>query len=154
MPTSDNVLLHLLRRSLAFLYDALLLIALYFIVTAVLLVFTDGRSIQHPLFYIGLWLLGGVFFTSFWRHGGQTLGMRAWQLRLVDDTERDADGRPSSRAIDRTRLWQRYLIGTSLFGIGFAWALFDPRSRTAADRLTRTLVTRDADWLRNVVAPG
>jgi len=152
MTTSDNVLLLLLRRSFAFLYDALLLIALYFIVTALLLAFNDGNSIQHPAFYVLLWLLGGVFFTSFWRRGGQTLGMRAWQIRLADDIEEVEMTRAAP--VDWSRLWQRYLIGTLLFGIGYAWALVDKRSRTVSDRLTRTVVIRDAAWMKDAVKPG
>jgi len=152
MATSTNVFLFLLRRSFAFLYDALLLIALFFIVTALLLLLTGGDSIQHPLFYVMLWGIGGVFFTSFWRRGGQTLGMRAWQIRLTNDTEHGAV--IDNQAIEWPRLWQRYLTGTLLFGVGFVWAIIDARGRTASDRLTRTVVIRDAAWLKNAVEPG
>lgn len=147
MQTSDTPSMQplsvVLRRSLAFLYDSLLLIAVFFVVTALLLVFTNGEHIQHPLFYVLLWLIAGVFFTAFWNRGGRTLGMTAWHLRLVNDGD-DGTRVPPSRA----QLWKRFAAGSVLFGIGLLWAFVDARGRSASDRLSQTVIIKDSGYLK------
>lgn len=61
-----------------------------------------------------------LFFGWFWTHGGQTLGMRAWRLRLLSD-----NGQPVS--------WRQVVIRVSValvsmlaLGLGYLWALFHP----------------------------
>ena len=86
----------LFRRLAALLYDALLLTALLFIVTLAMLPFSGGeailtstRGILGHLYHV---LLLGVAFAYFgicWTRGGQTLGMKAWRIRL-----QTIDGRP------------------------------------------------------------
>lgn len=75
------------RRLFAMLYDALLLLAILFIASAIPLIFTGGEAIEgHNLLLTGYFLLICFgFFGGFWTHGGQTLGMRAWRLQLVRD---------------------------------------------------------------------
>ncbi len=73
-----------LRRLAAMIYDGLLLVAVLFVATALLLPLTHGKAIDsgNPLFNTYLLFVTFVFFAWFWTHGGQTLGMRAWRLRL------------------------------------------------------------------------
>lgn len=75
------------RRLFAACYDALLLLALWMMVVLLDVIVRDAAGLpQHSaalralLFGIGL-----LFFGWFWLHGGQTLGMRAWRLRLQTD---------------------------------------------------------------------
>ncbi len=74
----------LFRRLAAMIYDGLLLIAVLFVATGVATAVTRGESITagNPLFTTYLFLVCFVFFSWFWTHGGQTLGMRAWKIRL------------------------------------------------------------------------
>ena len=69
----------------ALLYDGIILIALCFFFTALCLVCRSGRSIppaslwyQLALFFLAF----GYYFISHLR-AGQTIGMRAWHLKLV-----------------------------------------------------------------------
>lgn len=73
-----------LRRLAAMLYDGLLLLAVLFIATALLLPLTHGEAVHagNPLFSTYLLFVTFLFFAWFWTHGGQTLGMRAWRLRV------------------------------------------------------------------------
>jgi uncharacterized RDD family membrane protein YckC len=80
----------LLRRLGAILYDVLLLTAI--LVMAVALVTIPlgmGLGIEldatHPLFRAYLVLISMGFFLWFWTHGGQTLGMKAWRIRVISD---------------------------------------------------------------------
>jgi len=74
----------LLRRLAAIVYDLLLLVAILFVASALTLPLTHGEAVHanNPLFTTYLFLVSFFFFAWFWTHGGQTLGMRAWRLRL------------------------------------------------------------------------
>ncbi len=79
----------LLRRLAALLYDLLLVIALAFVTSFAMLPLTGGEailtstqgSIGH-LYHAVLVLTVGAYFSWCWTRGGQTLGMKAWHIRL------------------------------------------------------------------------
>lgn len=77
------------RRLAAAAYDGLLLIAVLFLVTGLLLVATHGEAITHER--VGAWayayqgllaLVVAGYFGVAWTARGQTLGMKAWSIRL------------------------------------------------------------------------
>lgn len=74
----------LLRRIGAFAYDILLLMALIVIAGFVALPFTGGEAPHsgNPYYQTYLFILSYTFFAWFWTRGGQTLGMRAWRIRV------------------------------------------------------------------------
>ena len=74
----------LLRRLGAIVYDTLLLFAILFIAIALVLPLNGGQAVPagNPWFSAYLFLVGFIFYGGFWTHGGQTLGMRAWRIRL------------------------------------------------------------------------
>ncbi len=74
----------LLRRLLALLYDALLLLAVLFFASLVVVVpFNIGYEHRfYPIYVIYIYTIGFFFLAWFWTHGGQTLGMRAWGIQL------------------------------------------------------------------------
>ena len=120
------------KRAAACFYDILLLVAVLFVVTALLLVANDGEAFG-PLYLVVAFAVGWLFFDWFWRHGGQTLGMRAWRLKLVDDGD---------VPLTRARTFVRYTLGCVLFGVTYVSVPFDERRRAMHDRLTRTRVVR------------
>jgi len=74
MQNNSSTINLLLRRIAAFLYDCLLLIALFFVITAVVVPLNEGEAIEHWSYKIVLILIAFLFFDWFWRHGGkQTL---------------------------------------------------------------------------------
>lgn len=88
-------------------------------------------------FQFGL-MLGATwgYFLASWRRGGQTLGMRAWRLRLLD-LQGNAPG--------WTALNLRFalaLLSWAAAGLGFVWSLFDPERRTWHDLGSRTVLVR------------
>lgn len=129
----------LLRRIAAMLYDGLLLVALWFAMNTLLLVLSGGRlaDADRPdwLLYVQRLVLTGVtfgFFAWFWMHGGQTLGMRAWRLRLEDEL-----GGPISlnQAAKRSLA---ALISFAALGLGYFWVLVDRENRSWHDRYSGT----------------
>lgn len=124
----------LARRLGALFYDLILLIAILFLATAIALAVTKGALDNHGIGFRG-WLLLVIFgfYGWFWTHGGQTLGMRTWRIRV----ER-TDG-------TMIRWWQaiaRLAIAIGTAGIGLLWVLFDGERRALYDHLTGTRVVR------------
>lgn len=87
-------------------------------------------------FPAALLAIAAAFFCGFWVHGGQTVGMRAWRIRVVRE-----DGRPLKwpRAAARFGLG---LLAALPAGLGLWWGIFDARKRGWHDRLTDTRVVR------------
>ncbi len=119
------------RRSASFLYDCLLLIALFFIITAIAIAFNHGEAIQSPAYYFALYLVGFLFFDWFWRHGGQTLGMSAWRIRV--------EGR-QHESISFQQSLIRYLSGSLLFIFTLFYMLFNDDNTALHDKLSKTRI--------------
>lgn len=124
-------------RIAAGIYDVLLLIALWIIATAVLMPFS-GTAIHSGTHWYQLYLLAVAFpfFGWFWTHGGQTLGMRAWRLRVLT-----RDGEP----LTWRHVLLRYpaaVIGVGACAVGLLWCVVDPRKRALQDIVSGTQVLR------------
>jgi uncharacterized RDD family membrane protein YckC len=141
MPTSANKQTDrpagLLVRMVAMFYDALLLFSALMIATALALVVTKGTLNYHnPFFRTFLFLVCFSFYAWFWLHGGQTLGMRAWRLRL-----QQPDGQPVT-------LWQallRFLAAIpslAFAGLGLFWMLVDRDRMAVHDRISESVIVR------------
>ncbi|MGX2039017.1 RDD family protein [Methylocaldum sp. MU1018] len=128
----------LLRRLAALFYDTVVLVAVLFAATVVLLPFHDGKAFRpHHGFYTAyLLMVSFVFFGWFWTHGGQTLGMRAWKIRLCTTA-----GNP----VSWSQAFIRFVGGLLSFGclgFGYLWTLFDSQGRSWHDRLSGSKIVR------------
>jgi len=117
MPTHRFPSAGLLRRLAAATYDSLLVLALWFLGTAVALPFAQGEgfSAENPLFLLYLLLLTGLFFGWFWWRSGQTLGMQAWRIQVVSSQETQA----SPRAIMIRVTALLFILVCGLYGLVF-----------------------------------
>ena len=130
-------------RIAAGIYDLFALIALWMATAGVALLLVHGTvDLAHPSPGWRIGLRGGLllataaYFVISWTRGGQTIGMRAWRLRIVDE-----DG----RALEWRRAALRFAVAcVSLLalGLGFAWCLFDRRKRGWHDLAARSLLVR------------
>jgi uncharacterized RDD family membrane protein YckC len=133
VPTDDQIP-GLIRRLAAIFYDGLLLIALLFVATAIItlpLGYPSGTMLLVFQLFI-FEIIPLIFFTGFWARGGQTLGMRAWRLKLV---RMDGDEIGWSDALKRHLT---ALLSILVFGLGFIWILVDPQKLAWHDRLSKT----------------
>jgi len=124
-------------RLLAMFYDSLLLLSALLVATALALFATRGTLDYHnPFFRTSLFLICYFFYTWFWMHGGQTLGMRVWRLRV-----QRLDGDPIT-------IWQALLrflvaiVSLAACGLGFLWLLVDRERMTWHDRFSETVIVR------------
>lgn len=125
----------LLRRCGAALYDGLLLVALLIAAGAVAVAINGGDAVDgsNPVFQLWLLCVPALFYGWFWRHGGQTLGMRAWRMRLVN-----ANGNAPTTGNILLRLPLALIAWGTV--VGLLWCIVDSRGRTAQDILSGTLV--------------
>jgi uncharacterized RDD family membrane protein YckC len=131
----------LARRLAAMLYDALLLVALWMVTTALFLPVTGGEALQtahSPLLTLAhraaLIAVLVAFYGLSWTTRGQTLGMAAWRLRV----EREDGGLLTWR--DVLRRLAAALLSWLPLGAGWLSVLADPQRRTWHDRLSHTRV--------------
>lgn len=125
-------------RVAAMIYESLLVIAVLFVASFIVLpVVGDLHSgWQRHLFQAYLVVVLFAYFATFWRRSGQTLAMKTWRIRLDDRS----GGRVSSRqALLRFAL---ALAGALLAGAGFWWALFDRERQFFHDRVAGTRLVR------------
>lgn len=122
------------RRLASALYDLLMLAALVLVATFPFLAIFGDSTTGWRRHALQAWVLvvAGAYFAWFWTHGGQTLPMKTWRLRVVR-----ADGAPVSlpRALHRYLL---ALLGLAALGLGFLWALVDRERQFLHDRLAGT----------------
>lgn len=138
------------------LYEAMLLFAIVFAATGLFLALSQqpgARYLRNGL-PVWLFLVAGIYFTWFWSHGGQTLAMKTWRIRLVT-----ANGQPLNmrRAAGRyllawlwfvpglvlasmlgARTWMLVLIPLANAALWTLTVYFDPQRQFLHDRLAGT----------------
>ncbi len=129
----------LARRFISLVSEAPLLVAVLFAGALPFLIFTQHLQTvwRRPLLQFYLLVLCGGYFVWQWRHGGQTLPMKTWRLRLVA-----RDGGPLTWRHGSYR-YLLALLGLALFGTGLLWALIDRERLFLHDRLAGTRIVRD-----------
>lgn len=150
----------LFKRLLVMIYDGLLLIAVAFFTSALLMglftwlgpdaFFTSpdsaspnliersdlGRMVGGAIVSINIFCVSFFFYGWFWTHGGQTLGMKAWNLYLV---------KPDGKFINWSTAFKRYIgaiISWACLGLGFTWILLDNKNRAWHDIFTNTQIVK------------
>ncbi|KWE52573.1 hypothetical protein WL76_15380 [Burkholderia ubonensis] len=146
------------RRLAALLYESVLLFGIVFFAGLAFALATQQRNglVHHNLLAAWIALVVGAYFAWFWTHGGQTLPMKTWRLKIES-----ASGRPLSagHALVRYALgWLWFLpplalhplLGLSVpvtLALAGAWiavwagaARLHPDRQFPHDRLARTRV--------------
>ncbi len=134
----------LMRRLAAMVYDGLVMMAVLMAYGAIALTvkyqllqfpYESGDKMELGPVGFALMLVVVVLFNAFfWRRGGQTVGMKAWRLKVVDN-----EGNTPSWAQCVKRCvfaWLSFALG----GLGYWWCLIDGNSMSAHDHLSGTQV--------------
>ncbi len=128
------------RHLACLLYEGLVVVALLligFLIPQIVL-HGFGLTLAPKLLWLHVFVLLMGYFVWFWLHGGQTLPMKTWKLRLVS-----ADGgplRPMQAVLRYLAAWPAILLG----GIGILWALADREGRFLHDRIAGTRIVFEA----------
>jgi uncharacterized RDD family membrane protein YckC len=115
------------RRLAAFVYEGVLLFGVVMIGSWLYDTLTQHRHAMQGRtgLQVFLFLLLGIYFVWFWTHGGQTVAMKTWHIRLVD---------ASGRTVRQPRALARYVLAWLWFvpawaaaryvGPNSTWAIF------------------------------
>lgn len=124
----------LARRAACAVYETLILAALVLIATFPYLAFAGDSTTGLRRHLLQAWVVFvvGAYLAGFWSHGGQTIAMKTWRIRVESS---DGGPVPLGRAVRRYLL---ALLGAAALGIGFLWALVDRDGQFMHDRLAGT----------------
>lgn len=124
------------RCLLAIVYDSFLIAGLLLVVFALALAARQGEALPTGLsaYSLLLLLVPWIFYCGFWMNGGQTLGMRAWKIKVQTES-----ARPLSLSVASWRFTAALLSAASL-GMGYLWMLVDKHNRSWHDHLSKTQI--------------
>ncbi|MGB1371625.1 MAG: RDD family protein [Aequoribacter sp.] len=130
------------RHLLALVYDTFLVIPIIMASTALVMGLyvqiipvdntTEVVALPPGVVQLTAVLSVAIFYFIFWRRGGQTLGMQAWRVKLVN-----ASGLP----VSNTQILLRLMAATVSYGalgLGLAWRFIDRDRCYLHDRLSGT----------------
>ncbi|WP_221798069.1 RDD family protein [Oceanobacter mangrovi] len=133
----------LLRRLAALAYDALVLLGVFLILGLVIVGIAAALNHGEPLgalpgsiVYSLIFCMCFFYYSTSWRRGGQTIGMKAWRIKLVAD-----DGKPIRLSHCMLRTGAGF-FSLMAFGLGFFWALIDKRQRSWHDMASLTHIVQ------------
>lgn len=120
-----------LKRVASLAYESLLLIAILAVATFVFIALLGDATLPPKRYFLQayLWLIAGGYFVWCWTRSGQTLAMKTWRIKVVNQ---------SGQAISWQDACMRYLLATLFFGASFIWAIFDRDKQYLHDRLLGT----------------
>ena len=157
------------------LYDFMLLCAVWllavivYLIPAQMLINVDSSQKNNlsttefsgPVFYAYLFLVSWFFFAWFWKHGGQTLGLKSWSLRLQTENGHTLNwlqtllrfliaGTPwlislfvYEQITTRQLLQPPYEYSAFILGFGgLFWILIDKKNRSLQDIFSHTRIVK------------
>jgi len=141
MSTTGYLPASFLRRIGAIFYDSMLVVSFLFVagmlsmkgmMLAMGLENVPAGSITAKVFFVYLVLLAYLFFAWFWIHGGQTLGMRAWKVKLI---------RQDGMTISWGQAFLRFcysIVSWVPLGAGYLWSLIDKDKQAWHDKASHS----------------
>ncbi|WP_022951852.1 RDD family protein [Leucothrix mucor] len=141
MSTTGYLPASFLRRIGAIFYDSMLVVSFLFVagmlsmkgmMLAMGLENVPAGSIAAKVFFVYLVLLAYLFFAWFWIHGGQTLGMRAWKVKLI---------RQDGMTISWGQAFLRFcysIVSWVPLGAGYLWSLIDKDKQAWHDKASHS----------------
>ncbi len=146
--TPPNQAPGLLRILAAIFYDSVLVFGIVFFAATIVYVplelITGDSQLIKPgsfsafLMFIYLLAAGTGFHLWFWTHGGQTLGMRTWRIKLVTSI---SDTVSFKQAITR---YLAAILSLLVAGLGFLWIIVSPANKSWHDMLSNTQLIKVA----------
>lgn len=123
------------RRIAIVIYDSLLIVALWMAAAAIVVAVRQSEIEAASLgFQLYLLAVAWLYLAICWR-AGQTLGMKAWRVRMIGDSQGD------SQAVSWPSTLVRFVVAILSwvpFGLGFVWSVFHPQRATWHDLASRT----------------
>ncbi len=115
-------------------YDSMILLSVLLFALLIAVLVNDGQAISQGnlLFMAYLFTVCWLFYCWFWTHGGQTIGMRAWQVYLLSEHDSRVSWRQASLRFIVA------LISWIPVGLGFWWQYLGNKKQSWPDSLSGT----------------
>jgi len=142
-PTSPGLFRHLAIIA----YDGLLLLALLFLATALILPFNNGEAFSSSQYFFPIYILliSYLYYGWFWTHGGQTLGMKTWKVKI-----QTLDKQPITWLLAFKR-FVLAIVSWGFVGLGFLWKFADKNQLTWHDHWSKTSLFFEQDCQKNKI---
>ncbi len=129
----------LLRRLAAIIYDVILLFSVLFVasIPVVAMFNITWGNPNYGYYRAGLFLLCFLYFGWFWVHGGQTLGMKSWGIRLRSNRG------PTISWLQVVLRFVAAIASWGAFGMGFLWSLLREDRATWHDLISDSRLIRE-----------
>jgi len=120
----------------AFLYDIFPLLGVFLVTSLVVLVIRGGIPVERysPWFSALLIIEFSAYYIYSWKVGGQTLGMRAWKMKIFPKTSHQI-------TITWNQATLRFIVGivsTVFLGLGVFWKLFSKNKASWMDLVSHS----------------
>jgi len=126
----------------AIFYDLIIVFAIIFVaaqwfpLVPVSLQNTSSMILVKQLYMLGISFL---YFAYSWKRGGQTIGMKSWRVKLLQDKlpQKEKQKKP----VSWRQCMVRYLVAIIswlAFGLGFIWIIFSPQHKSWHDMASDT----------------
>ncbi|MBL4773655.1 MAG: RDD family protein [Alcanivoracaceae bacterium] len=115
----------------AFIYDLFPLVGIFILTSFIVLLFRKGENVEpfSAWFIVLIYSEIAFYYIYSWKKGGQTLGMRAWKMKIIPNQSNQTN-------ISWTQAFMRFFIGvisTLFLGTGLFWKLFSKRKLSWMD---------------------
>lgn len=133
----------LLKILFAIFYDLLILLAIFMLVGLIAVAANNAVTGQDVIpastisFQLLLYLVAFGYYAYFWKKSGQTVGMKAWRIRLINLNE--------NKPLSLQQLAIRYVTAQLSFGLclaGYLYRWVNPSRLTAHDQLSKTRIIK------------
>ncbi len=126
-----------IRQIMAMIYDFFLLLSALLFAAIIPVALNGGDAIAPGNIFFLLYLLSisFLFYGWFWTHGGQTLGMRAWKLKLQALSESQVTWKQAG---------VRFIVGVLSWlclGLGFWWQWINNNHQSWYSQASKTRLT-------------
>lgn len=115
-------------------YDALIVFGVLLFAAALASPLDEGnqQALRDPVYTAYLMVAWFLYLAVCWRYLGMTVGMRAWQIRILAETGERVSWKASLIRFVVS------LLSAGCAGLGFVWSLLDTDKRCWHDRISRT----------------
>lgn len=127
----------------AFIYDIFPIFGILVVTSGITLVFRQGNDVQPYTwwFILLVYLEISIYYIYFWKVGGQTIGMKAWKLKIIPKNN-------NQTSLTWPQSILRFFVGvfsTLLAGLGIFWKTFSKENLTWMDIISQsqTITTDD-----------
>mgnify|MGYP001765789560 CR=1 FL=1 len=133
MTTNNNATLK--RRFASLLYEGLVIFSILLIgfLLPQIVLSGFGFNASARLMWVHIFVLLMIYFIWCWLNGGQTLPMKTWKLRVIDNN--GGPIRPAQALLRYLAAWPSIISG-----VGLLWALADPQKQFLHDRIAGTRI--------------